>query len=132
MKVLWVSRHIPEDAELAELRTVYGQDMTVDQYGDHVTNIEDVILMAQKYEVSSVCTSLPIRLNQRLLHGLRPLNISLIRPVYRHRDARGNITAGNRGKFIGFEQFLELNVVSVRIGTWNVHCNVVPDVPGRE
>lgn len=116
MKVLWVSRHSPGDDELTELGKIYGADTLVEQYTEQKVVVEGLSLTIQKYDYDIVCASLPVKLNQMLL---RVLLIPLIRPVYYHRDAHGNVTAGNRGKFVGFERVYRIEVLSERIGTWS-------------
>ena len=51
-KVMWASKHEPEQAQLRELRRLFGEDVAVDNYPNRIQGGQELyrILISQNYD----------------------------------------------------------------------------------
>jgi len=113
MKVLWVSRHRPGDAEITLLSDLLGGTDIVPISGT-VPNTWSLVNLLDVHSPDAVVATLPFDMQEVLLaelkhRGLRPL----IRPLYRHRkwlDSTTPAPAEDEWEFQGFEEILEVSI----------------------
>jgi hypothetical protein len=66
MKVLWVSRHYPLPAQLAELQRIYGADVEIVQMQGVIPNAEAVVQKAKEVGAEVIVPVLPLSMIARL------------------------------------------------------------------
>jgi hypothetical protein len=66
MRVLWVSRHYPLPAQLAELQRIYGADVEIVQMQGVIPNAEAVVQKAKEVGAEVIVPVLPLSMIARL------------------------------------------------------------------
>ena len=111
MKVIWISRHKPGDAESAMLIEMLGDAEIIPITGT-VPNTWALRALLQEYTPDVVVATLPIDMQEVLMVELRHRKIRpLIRPLYRHRRLGGE-SQEPEWTFHGFEEILEVSIKS--------------------
>lgn len=112
MKVLWLSRHTMTDAQLNELRQVYGNDLEVKQVSMTVSNAAMVV------EAGADCDVLAVVLPPNLLADLVNPRVNT-KPVIRalsNRVPTGKKTSNGEDEFTfvhaGWEQIEKVEIIS--------------------
>jgi len=108
-KVLWVSRHEPGAAELAELEKLLGEYvLKLYPYGFRGTEVLSRILDNQAPEI--VVAVLPVKVQPHLVHELTNRGMKPFwRPVWHHRLSSGEYL-DREWEFQGFEEVLDIKI----------------------
>ena len=78
-KILWISRHILGKEQLADLKRIYGEDITVDNYNDTVKDISDIAPLVDAYDVFAAVLPLDLMAEMLLIAGGKPVIRSVCR-----------------------------------------------------
>lgn len=86
-KILWLSRHEPQNEQIAELLQVFGE-VEIVQVAKNIQSGNDVLQLMQDTGADEVVAVLPIPLLQEVLRlGVRPLKAVMKRTLHEDRPA---------------------------------------------
>jgi len=72
-KILWLSRHAPQSAQINELEDVFGE-VEIIQVAAIVNNADDVISLMRKYKVDDIVAVLPLTIIAAITYrGIHPI-----------------------------------------------------------
>lgn len=106
-KILWISRHVPTDTQMEDLRCLFG-DVQVIRISQTFETGGDVAVLAKQHDVDEVMAVLPMQMIAQLIRaGVKP-----IRAVMRRgENESGDITY----EHIAFERVLSIEVITKRL-----------------
>jgi hypothetical protein len=109
-KILWISRHPPNKAQMAELKRIYNGEVQMVQVSATITSAQDVIDMKREHNADEVIANLPLHFYQKLTHrGINPIRSATREETY--TDGEGGGTKITR-THDHFERIVSVEVVA--------------------
>lgn len=126
MRVLWVSKHVPLHSQVQELRRLFGQDTTIDNFDKPYASASAIISFFRDNKYDELVIVAPLTVSRSLLNcGIKPLysqmeqvpeNSPLVELTV--NNAREQVEGRKRYyRFIRFKRMERLEVVFSELDT---------------